>query len=320
LWADSPLAGTFDSSSTFTVPAQTVTNPDGSSAVLSFPGGVQVDVSGVPPQTVTETTTVTGPTTTETVTGPTTTETTPGPTTTVTVTTPASTPPPSTNALPTDPALLTNEYAYWNPSAPAVRSSVWELTSGSLFDQQGWGWTGTIDSCTPNMQSTNCTDSAVFRATTKQATYQNVTVRFDLVNNSLTSTSATPAVAWDGVHVFLRYQSQYNLYYASVNRRDGNVIIKKKCVGGSDNGGTYYELGSYHAGYPIPFGAVQKIAVSIVTNANGSVTITITRDGTLVDTATDTGVGCPVITAAGKTGIRGDNDNFRFNNFTVTSS
>src|SRR4051794_34420913 len=30
--------------------------------------------------------------------------------------------------------LITNEYAYWNPSDPrAVQSPLWEMTSGSLF-------------------------------------------------------------------------------------------------------------------------------------------------------------------------------------------
>ncbi|MBK9102893.1 MAG: hypothetical protein IPM90_15765 [Austwickia sp.] len=46
-------------------------------------------------------------------------------------------------------------------------------------------------------------------------------VRSRLRINRMTSTAPTPQVAWDGVHLFLRHQSEYSLYYASVARRDG---------------------------------------------------------------------------------------------------
>jgi hypothetical protein len=40
----------------------------------------------------------------------------------------------------------------------------------------------------------------------------------------------------------LRYRSEQSLYYPSVNRRDGQVVVKKKCAGGPFNGGTYDTL------------------------------------------------------------------------------
>jgi hypothetical protein len=98
-------------------------------------------------------------------------------------------------------------------------------------------------------------------------------------------------------------------------------VIKKKCVGGPDpdNGGTYYELGQGElAGYPIPFGTWQHLKVSVQNTAGGDVVITMWRDGTQLLTATDSGMGCAPITAPGGVGIRGDNDNFQFDNFTVT--
>jgi len=214
--------------------------------------------------------------------------------------------------------LLTNEYAYWNSySTTAKRDPYWEMTSGSLFALNDAGWTGTISHCSPNATSSNCTDSAVFRLNTKNFNYGNVNVGFHLLQIGLGSTSYTPPVAWDGVHIFLRYQSEYNLYYASVNRRDGSVVIKKKCKGGSTNGGTYYTLAS-RSGYPIPFGVWQSVSASAINLSSSAVNLRLYRNGVQLLSVNDYGkVGCPAIVHAGATGIRGDNDNFLFDNFTV---
>jgi hypothetical protein len=218
--------------------------------------------------------------------------------------------------------LITNEYSTWNPDhADATLSSTWEMTSGSLLALGGTGWTGIPDGCsTSSALSAPCTASDVFRLNTKRRDFGNVTVALDLRNNYLTSSSRTPAQNWDGVHVWLHYQSQYNLYYASFNRRDGRIVIKKKCEGGSENGGTYYELSSEVTGYPIPFGTWQHLAVSIQDNPGGSVTITMFRGGTQLLSATDTGLGCAPITAAGGVGVRGDNADFNLDNFVVTAN
>jgi hypothetical protein len=186
-----------------------------------------------------------------------------------------------------------------------------------LFAQAGTGWTGRPDDGTPDARSTTATNSSVFRLTTKRADFANVAVDFSLRNVAFSSTATTPAVAWDGVHVLLRYQDEASLYYASVNRRDGAVVIKKKVPGGPSNGGTYYTLAS--AGRPFVLGAVQAVRATVVTNPDGSVGIRIYRDGVLVLQATDAGTGGPPITRAGAVGIRGDNDEFRFDDFTVTS-
>jgi hypothetical protein len=94
-------------------------------------------------------------------------------------------------------------------------------------------------------------------------------------------------------------------------------VVKKKCPGGPSNGGIYYDLGSYVPGYGIPLGAWRRVGASIVTNANGSVTIRIFINGVVVDQATDGGVGCATITAPGAVGVRGDNANFNLENFLV---
>jgi hypothetical protein len=126
-------------------------------------------------------------------------------------------------------------------------------------------------------------------------------------------------VAWDGVHLWLRYQSQYSLYYASVARRDGRIVIKKKCAGGVSNNGTYYTLGSEVPGHAAPLGGWTAVAATVRTNANGTVTITAFRDGVQVASGTDTGVGCSAITKPGAVGIRGDNAQFTFSDFHVTT-
>jgi hypothetical protein len=218
------------------------------------------------------------------------------------------------------PTVVTNEYAYWNANhADAVVSSDWEMTSGSLFANNGYGWTGTVDAGKVTAQSTPYTDSAVFRLNTRSYNFGDVTVAFDLDVAGLTATSRTPAVDWDGVHIWLRYQSQYSLYYASVGRRDGRVVIKKKCPGGPSNDGTYHELTREVTGYPIVIGGWMNVSASVTNNPDGSVAITAFRNGQPVVTGTDTGVGCAPITTAGAVGIRGDNAKFNFRKFTVTT-
>jgi hypothetical protein len=219
--------------------------------------------------------------------------------------------------------LITNEYSTWNPQhADAATSPTWEMTSGSLFAQGGTGWTGIPDGCSSSSPTSSpCTASGVFRLNAKRRDFGDVTVSLDLRSNYLTSSSRTPAVDWDGVHVWLHYQSEYKLYYASFNRRDGNIVIKKKCEGGSENGGTYYELGSGEApGFPVPLGTWQHLAASIQDNSDGSVTIAMWRDGVRLLSATDSGVGCAPITAAGSVGVRGDNADFNIDNFVVSAN
>ena len=213
--------------------------------------------------------------------------------------------------------LITNEYAFFDAGNPTSRlSPTWQLDSGSLFALGGTGWTGTPDDVEPNAFSTNGNDSAIFRLVTKRSDFGDVSVSFRLNNGGLTQTGSTPAVDWDGVHVFLRYQSQTSLYYASINRRDNTAVIKKKVTGGPDNGGTYYDLTSY-VSHAVPYGAWQDITATVRTNADGSVTIRLLAGGQLVVQATDTGIGGPPITHAGRVGLRGDNCNFRFDDFRV---
>ncbi len=216
--------------------------------------------------------------------------------------------------------LVTNEYAYWNPTDPtAVRSSIWNLDSGSLFIQDGAGWTGVPNDIGPDAQSSNGNNSAIFRLNTIAGDFEDVAVSFQLLNQGLSTTPSTPAVDWDGIHIWLRYQTEYQLYYCSINRRDNNVVIKKKVPGGPSNGGTYYELSPYTP-FAVPYGQWQNVTATVKNNANGSVTFSLYEDNVLLVAATDDGsIAGPPLRGPGKVGIRGDNANLKFKNFQVAS-
>ena len=217
--------------------------------------------------------------------------------------------------------LITNQYAFWHPGEAGVATSpVWMVHSGSFFARGGMGATGRPDDAKPDKCSCNGTGNAVFRLETRRADLGDVDVAFDVINNGLSSTATTPPEAWDGFHVWLRYQSEYSLYYATANRRDNTVIIKKKVPGGpaSSNYGTYHDLGP-PAPYTVPYGRRQHVRATTRTNADGSVTIALYIDGTKRIEATDRGAGGTApLTKPGKVGIRGDNADLLFDDFTVT--
>jgi hypothetical protein len=217
--------------------------------------------------------------------------------------------------------LITSEFSFWNQDSPLAQPpGRWNVTSGSLFaapfggSQSGYSGfpTGVTGPSSPAPTPDADNNSAVFRMTSATAGVQDATVSFRLYVQGIGSTVRTPEQAYDGIHVFLRYQSEAELYAVSVNRRDGSLAIKKKVPGGPSNGGTYYTLKSAKRGtHYIPLQTWQAISVAIGTNADGSVTITLSRDGAPLLTAVDDGTrGGPPITAPGRIGIRGDNAEF----------
>lgn len=181
--------------------------------------------------------------------------------------------------------------------APGPPGPEWLVTSGDMRVQDG----------------TARTASPVFRAVTRRGDFRNVEVRLRLLNHGLTEGPLTPRVDWDGVHVFLRYQSQFHLYYASVNRRDGTAVIKKKTPGGPSNGGTYHDLCRYEK-HSVPYGAWQDIRVSVRDEGRG-VRIEAWADGARIASAFDDGVGGPPIRSPGRVGLRADNADIEFDDF-----
>ena len=137
----------------------------------------------------------------------------------------------------------------WPAHRPAAQSDIddqfggpspeWQITSGALTFTEGVGGT----------------DSPVFRMNSVDRSFDNVIVTATLAVDELHG-----GPDWSGVHIWVRYQSEYELYAVSVDREDGTMIIKKKCAGGDSNGGTYYDLTDYQGGAAVPFGEWQNVS------------------------------------------------------------
>jgi hypothetical protein len=185
-------------------------------------------------------------------------------------------------------------------------ASPWMMTSGSLFRSDGNGWTGVPDAG----DAPGATGSAVFRMVSGDRDFRDVDLTVELRIDALGQTVRTPPRDYDGVHIWVRYRSDKELYAVSVDRRDATMVIKKKCPGGESNGGTYHDLTTVVDHAPIPFGRWQRATVSARDRPDGTVEINADRDGRHLR-AVDSGVGCPPLTGAGGVGIRGDNAEFR---------
>lgn len=215
--------------------------------------------------------------------------------------------------------LITNDYATYNPAAPGIKVSPnWQAASGSLFARNNYAWTGRPDTIVSNAGSTNGTGSAIFRLITKRADFGDVSVRLRLFNQGLVSTTRTPAQSYDGVHIWLRYYDEARLYVATVNRRDGWVVIKKKVPGGPSNGGTYYDLAPA-VRFAVPYLSWQTIEARVQNDDDGSVALKLIVNGAVLVSAIDRGVGGAPLRAPGRVGVRGDNCEFFFDEFRVDS-
>lgn len=197
------------------------------------------------------------------------------------------------------------------PGRPRAAGEPWELTSGTLFRADNTGWSGVPD----DGRAEGSNGSAVFRMVSYERAFGNVDMTVTLRVDGLVETDRTPAQDYDGAHIWVRYRSDAELYAVSVDRRDGTMIIKKKCPGGDTNGGTYHDLSESVRDAPIPFGAWQRIVVTVRNQPDGSVAVDATRDGHSVR-AVDTGVGCRVIPDGG-VGVRGDNADLRLGSVIV---
>lgn len=209
--------------------------------------------------------------------------------------------------------LVTNEVAYAHPDRRGVvRSDQWIVTSGSLFADDGTGWTGPLDRHQPDLVSARWTDSAVFRAVTRRADFQDVTVRLRLDIGGLAAVPSTSAQVYDGVHVFLRYISPQQLYVVDLYRRDGLITIKRKLPGGPSNGGSYQTLASTSFAPPVHTWVDEQVRIE---NTASGVKITVITNGETVLSAVDNGRTGPSITGPGRVGLRGDNCDFHVSDF-----
>lgn len=216
--------------------------------------------------------------------------------------------------------LVTNEYAHWNAHATdARRSDEWDVTSGSFYIRHGVGWSGAPDAATPDATSSRGTGSSVFRMNTRRADFDDVRVSLRVRNlRILDSGGREKPEATDGIHLMLRRQDPTELYVASLNRRDGLLVVKKKLTGGTENGGTYATLGQTR--YPVRLGVWQSFEVTISSNGRSLVTITVRQDGRTLLEAVDDGHKGPPIIHPGSIGLRADNCEFEFKDLRVHPS
>jgi hypothetical protein len=233
--------------------------------------------------------------------------------------------------------LITNEYAAWHASdSTAVHSPVWRSDGGSLFsvsapDAAGQtgrlAYTGALDSGFADKYSQAYTHSNKMRFWTKQSGLENIRIDADIK-----PTAWDPAVpsTWGGFKFYLRRQADATasaFYTVEPAINDGHIYIQKKCLGDTGGGnysteGTYYLL-AQKSGYSVPLGGWLKIAAGVKTNSDGSVTISLYRNGSLLLQATDRGIradgtGCPVL-GPGRVGFRSDFLRYYLDNWIVSA-
>jgi hypothetical protein len=217
------------------------------------------------------------------------------------------------HTVPTGPPLLSSDFTgpdgvITSAEDGEAEPSPWRMTSGSLYRDNDVGWTGRIN---------NSTGSAVFRMVSKADDFGDVDVHVRLRVDRIVTTDRTPEQSYDGAHVWVRYRSPTESYGVSVDRRDGAMAIKKKCTGGPSNDGSYYDLTPELRTAGLPRQEWQEIDITVVDLPDGAVAISARRDGEKIQ-AVDTGVGCAPLVGPGAVGLRGDNAELRFDDYTVT--
>ncbi|MET7691685.1 hypothetical protein ABZT06_27510 [Streptomyces sp. NPDC005483] len=187
------------------------------------------------------------------------------------------------------------------------------MTSGSLFGLGGAGWSGHPDGDRPDTESARATDSAVFRPASRRRDFGDTRVFLRLRLTGLVTTARTPAQPYDGVHLWLRLHSEQECYAVSAVRRDGQVVVKRKTPGGPVNGGTYVTLATTSAAFP-PDAWTEAVATA-TDLPDRRVRITLELAGHRVLGVTDASPGG--LYKPGAVGIRGDNAEFLFRDFTA---
>jgi hypothetical protein len=198
--------------------------------------------------------------------------------------------------------IITNHHAYFSPAnVDAHRSPTWEVESGCALRNGDRLWTGVPTFNEPNKECSNGTGSAVFRMWTKRSDFGDVDVAFALRNEGFTREGRS----WDGVKIYLRRQDGDNFYTAEVNRREGNVIIQRKCEG------RYALLGGVRsAATPARVGEWENVGGTVVNLPDDEVRIQVVRAGDVVLEATDEAGSCDVLRRPGRIGVRGDRTEF----------
>jgi hypothetical protein len=234
--------------------------------------------------------------------------------------------------------VITNEYAGWHAwDSTAPHSPVWRSDGGTLFsvaatDASGdaadrVAYTGELDNGFADKFSLTNTHSNKMRFWTKRGGFGSVRVDVDV---KPLAWGADGPSSWSGFKFYLRREqgvSDSPFYTVEPIIKDGSIYIQKKCLGdtGGGNysaGGTYYLLAS-RSGVDTTLGSWQRISASARTNLDGSVTLSLYRNGDLTMQAIDRGVradgtGCAPL-SAGHVGFRSDYFEYYLDDYKVTA-
>jgi len=233
--------------------------------------------------------------------------------------------------------VVTNEYDGWHASdSTAVNSPIWRSDGGSLFsvpavDISGAagrvGFTGKLDNGFADKYSQNYTHSNKMRFWTKPDGFDSIRIDADI--KPLAWHASAPS-SWAGFKFYMRRQAdatKASFYTVEPYIQDGKVYIQKKCTGDTGGGnytadGTYYLLAS-KSGFSVPLNSWQKVSATARTNSDGSVTLGLYRNGTLLIQAVDRGIradgtGCAPL-HGGHVGFRSDFFQYFIDNYRVSS-
>jgi len=222
--------------------------------------------------------------------------------------------------------IVTNEYVHWNPkSSCAYTSKIWDMTSGTLLVKNGAGYSGIPTAeASAICESATKNNSAVFRLNTRQNNFSNAKVSVDYMAVQHGGANAKQN-GYDGIHIWVGYQNEYALYSATIFRWDQTLVIKKKVpladakCSDPSNGGCYYNLSSEKTDQTAsPSNVWHHADIVYKVDKSGVVTIEMSIDGTVVANGTDSAVHGSAY-AKGAVGIRGDDTEFYFKNFTVVA-
>lgn len=222
-------------------------------------------------------------------------------------------PEPTPTPTPTDPNLeFKGDF-----SKPDGTTLMEKQNDGSLYVTSGnLAWRG---GCWTSSDPT-------FRFITLKDTFTDVAINFQA--RLIRFTDINPKAAYDGLHIFARYRSQYHLYVATFMRRDQTATLKKKCPGGDgvtpDPHGTYYDFTS--VSNPFIQGVWYGIKLQMKNDASDTMKMVLSMNGKIVTTYIDNGKDkngvphvCNQIMRGGAVGIRADNCQWEIKDFEVRS-
>jgi hypothetical protein len=114
------------------------------------------------------------------------------------------------------------------------------------------------------------------------------------------------------VKIYLRRQDGDNFYTVEVDRREGNVIVQRKCDG------RYALLGGTRTASTPPYaGEWEGVGGTVVNQPDGAVRLQVVRRDGVVLEVTDPPDTCDALREPGRIGVRGDRTDFQIDGLEV---